>query len=145
MDARYVLSAEVSAAEAVVPGFGDADARVDPVCVYVDGAWCVYALHVLVQCETGERWESAHAHHGTAMWREFVAGRPEWADLAIEYRPEEAERLAHDAAEELSSDADSDAPSERAPPPLERVTGGVCAARAAATMGGCAIETEIAD
>ncbi len=54
------------------------------------------------------RWESAHAYHGTRMWREFVAARPEWAELANGYKPEEAEQLAKDRAEELSSD-ESDA------------------------------------
>ena len=121
-----------------MPGFGLPDGRAEPVCVYVDGAWCVYALHVLVQCGSGEgevqRWESAHAHHGTRMWREFVAVRREWADRANGYNPTEAERLAYDAAEELSSDE-----SDAGLPPLEP------AARRAARPASAEIETEVAD
>jgi hypothetical protein len=157
LDASYRLSALVSAADAVVPGFERADRAdraeradcADPVCVYVDGAWCVYALHVLVQYEPTDenddeadedepRWESAHTYHGTRMWREFVAVRPEWADLAHEYKPDEAEQLAKETAEELSSDE-----SDAGLPPLEPV----CRREGttSATSRGSPIETELAD
>ncbi len=157
LDASYRLSALVSAADAVVPGHRSAD-REDPVCVYVDGAWCVYALHVLVQYENENenenetatteendenepRWESAHTYHGTRMWREFVAVRPEWADLAHEYKPDEAEQLAKATAEELSSDE-----SDAGLPPLEREGTATSATSATSAMSrGSPIETELAD
>ncbi len=191
LDASYRLSALVSAADAVVPGFGRFERsgrsgrsarsgradradraeradREDPVCVYVEGAWCVYALHVLVQYEPTDeneaeadeadeaaeadenepRWESAHTYHGTRMWREFVAVRPEWADLAHEYKPDEAEQLAKDRAGELSSDESDE--SDAALPPLEPVcrregTATSATSAMSAMSRGSPIETELAD
>ena len=177
VDAAYRLSDLVSRADAVVPGFerpaspgrsarsgrsgrsarrADRADREDPVCVYVDGAWRVYALHVLVQYEATEketadgteeepRWESAHTYHGTRMWREFVSVRPEWADLAHGYKPEEAGQLAKDTAEELSSDE-----SDAGLPPLEPVwrregTATSATSATSAMSRGSPIETELAD
>ena len=183
VDAAYRLSDLVSRADAVVPGFerpgrsarsgrsaradrsarrADRADREDPVCVYVDGAWRVYALHVLVQYEATEketadgteeepRWESAHTYHGTRMWREFVSVRSEWADLAHEYKPEEAEKLAKDAAETLPDDVADAADATGAAGasegfsdmPLLEPLEAARAARAARAASG--IETEIAD